>query len=95
MDKKVIRKEFVGNVISDKMNKTVIVQVEELKRHPVYKKTIRSVAKFKSHDEKNESKVGDLVRIVETRPLSKEKRWRVAQILKKAEVIEIKPTEVK
>ena len=78
------RKERVGRVISDRMEKTVVVQVATLKRHPLYKKTIQRRVKFKAHDEQNECKVGDLVRIMETRPISKEKRWRVAEIIEKA-----------
>ena len=78
------RKERVGRVISDRMEKTVVVQVATLKRHPLYKKTIQHRVKFKAHDEQNECKVGDLVRITETRPISKEKRWRVAEIIEKA-----------
>ena len=78
------RKVRVGRVISDRMDKTVVVQVADLKRHPLYKKTIQQRTKFKAHDEQNECKVGDLVRIMETRPISKEKRWRVAEIIEKA-----------
>jgi len=78
------RKERVGRVISDRMEKTVVVQVATLKRHPLYKKTIQHRVRFKAHDERNECKVGDLVRITETRPISKEKRWRVAEIIEKA-----------
>jgi small subunit ribosomal protein S17 len=66
------------------MDKTVVVQVADLKRHPLYKKTIQRRTKFKAHDEQNECKTGDLVRIMETRPISKEKRWRVAEIIEKA-----------
>ena len=78
------RKERVGRVISDRMDKTVVVQVADLKRHRLYKKTMQRQVKFKAHDEQNECKVGDLVRIMETRPISKEKRWRVAEIVEKA-----------
>jgi len=78
------RKIRLGYVISDKMDKTVIVQVGSSKAHRLYRKTVRQRAKFKVHDEKNECGVGDLVRIAETRPLSKEKRWRVVQIVAKA-----------
>jgi small subunit ribosomal protein S17 len=88
------RKTRLGFVVSDKMNKTVVVAVETPKRHPLYKKTIKRVVKYKAHDEKNECKVGDKVRIVETRPLSREKRWRVAEVITKGEVVEIKPEEV-
>ena len=88
------RKTRFGKVISDKMNKTVIVAVDTPKRHPLYKKSIRRVVKYYAHDEKNQSKVGDTVRIEETRPISKLKRWRVAEIVIKGEVAEIKPQEI-
>ncbi len=78
------RKVLVGKVVSDKMDKTVVVAVERLVRHPLYKKVLKKTTKFKAHDEKNECRVGDKVEIVETRPLSKEKRWRVVNILEKA-----------
>ena len=79
------RKEFVGKVVSDKMDKTVVVVVETLVQHPLYKKYIRRRKKYYAHDERNECEVGDIVRIMETRPLSKLKRWRVVEIIKKAE----------
>ena len=88
------RKVKFGRVVSDKMDKTVVVAVETPKRHSLYKKTIRRVVKFKAHDENNECRVGDKVRIVGTRPLSKEKRWRVAEIISKAEVVEVRPEEI-
>jgi small subunit ribosomal protein S17 len=78
------RKVRLGTVIADKMNKTVIVQVGTSRPHRLYKKTVRQRTKFKVHDEKNECGVGDLVRITETRPISKEKRWRVLEIVEKA-----------
>ena len=78
------RKVRLGTVIADKMDKTVIVQVGSSKAHRLYRKTIRQRARFKVHDEKNECGVGDLVRITETRPISKEKRWRVVEIVEKA-----------
>ena len=78
------RKVRLGTVISDKMNKTVIVQINTRKTHPLYKKTVAQRVKFKVHDEKNECGIGDLVRITETRALSKEKRWRVVEIVEKA-----------
>lgn len=81
--KKALQKTKTGVVVSDKMQKTIVVQVERLSRHPLYKKTIRRFKKFKAHDENNSAKVGDQVRIVETRPLSKDKRWRLAQIIGK------------
>ena len=78
------RKVRLGTVISDKMDKTVIVQVGSSKAHRLYRKTVQQRTRFKVHDEKNECGVGDLVRITETRPLSKEKRWRVLEIVEKA-----------
>ena len=69
------KKIFTGNVVSDKMDKTVVVAVTRLSQHPVYKKTIKKLAKFKAHDEKNSCKKGDKVSIVESRPISKDKRW--------------------
>ncbi len=79
-----LRKERVGIVSSDKMDKTVVVVVEEKTKHPLYKKTITTTKKFKAHDENNECGIGDKVRIVETRKLSKDKNWRVAAIIEKA-----------
>jgi small subunit ribosomal protein S17 len=78
------RKVRDGVVVGDKMEKTVVVLVQELKPHPLYKKVVRATRRFKVHDEANSCHVGDRVRIVETRPLSKEKRWRVSEILEKA-----------
>jgi small subunit ribosomal protein S17 len=78
------RKVRLGTVISDKMDKTVIVQVGSSKAHRLYRKTLQQRTRFKVHDEKNEAGVGDLVRITETRPMSKEKRWRVLEIVEKA-----------
>lgn len=71
-------------MVSDKMQKTVVVKVERSTRHPLYKKIIRRYKKFKAHDENNSAKTGDMVKIIETRPLSKEKRWRLLEILKKS-----------
>lgn len=79
-----LRKERVGKVVSDKMNKTVVVTVERLYSHPLYKKFIRRNKNFYAHDEEGRAHVGDTVRIVETRPMSKLKRWRVAAILERA-----------
>lgn len=76
------KKTLVGKVTSDKMNKTIIVQVEYLKEHPVYKRMIKKFNKFKVHDEENKAKIGDVVKISQTRPLSKDKRWRLLEILK-------------
>ena len=88
------RKTRVGRVVGDKMNKTVIVAVNTPWRHPKYNKTIQRVVKYYVHDDKKESKVGDTVMISETRPLSRLKRWRVSQVITKAEVAEIKPSEI-
>ena len=82
--KRGFRKVRVGMVVSDKMDKTVIVQVSNLKSHPLYKKVIQHQERFKAHDENNEAGVGDKVRIMETRPLSRDKRWRIVEILEKA-----------
>ena len=79
-----LRKERVGIVTSDKMDKTVVVTVEQRAMHPLYKKTVISSKKYKAHDEENTCGVGDKVRIVETRKLSKDKNWRVAEIIEKA-----------
>lgn len=73
------RKIFTGEVISDKMDKTVVVAVTQLVQHPLYKKTVKRISKFKAHDEENKYKIGDKVRIIESRPLSKEKRWVVLE----------------
>jgi small subunit ribosomal protein S17 len=78
----------IGRVLSNKMDKTVVVMVETLRRHPRYKRVVRYRRKFKAHDEQNACCIGDLVRIIETHPLSKEKRWRVAEILSKEEIAE-------
>lgn len=83
-----IRKTKIGRVVSDKMDKTVVVQVEMIKRHPIYKRAMRRSAKFMAHDEHRTAAIGDLVRIAETRPLSKRKRWRVAEVLQKSERID-------
>lgn len=79
------RKEFTGTVISDKMQKTIIVRITRMAKHPKYKRIIKRYSKFKVHDEKNIAKVGDMVWIQETRPLSKDKRFRIIEVLKKAE----------
>ena len=78
------RKTRVGKVVSDKMDKTVVVIVEDRVAHPVYKKIIKRTYRLKAHDENNECGVGDIVRVMETRPLSKDKRWRVVEIVEKA-----------
>jgi small subunit ribosomal protein S17 len=78
------RREQVGKVVSDKMDKTIVVAVETYKRHSLYHKRIKYTKKYKAHDENNEAKVGDTVRIMETRPLSKDKRWRLVEIVEKS-----------
>jgi len=88
------RKTRLGRVVSNKMDKTVVVAVETSRRHPLYKKTIKRAVKYKAHDEKNECQRGDMVRIVETRPLSRQKRWRVAEIITKGEIAEVLPKEI-
>lgn len=77
------RKTRVGLVVSDKMDKTVVVTVEDMVKHPLYGKIVKKSKKFKAHDENNECQTGDKVRIMETRPLSKDKRWRVVNIIEK------------
>ena len=79
------RKSRTGTVVSDKMNKTVVVAVESLVKHPLYGRTVRQTNKFKAHDEENTCRIGDRVKIAETRPLSKEKRWRVTEVIRRAE----------
>lgn len=79
------RKVLVGKVVSNKMDKTVVVAVEEQLRHPAYGKIIKRTNKFKAHDEENQCSIGDLVEIMETKPLSREKRWRLVRILQKVE----------
>jgi small subunit ribosomal protein S17 len=76
-----VRKEKIGRVVSDKMDKTIVVSVERLSRHPLYKRVVRLTTKFKAHDERNEARIGDTVRIVESRPLSATKRWRMVEIV--------------
>ncbi len=79
-----LRKSRVGTVVSDKMDKTIVVAVEDSVQHPLYKKILKRTSKFKAHDENNECKVGDRVSIMETRPISKDKRWRLARVIEKA-----------
>jgi small subunit ribosomal protein S17 len=80
-----LRKTRVGKVVSDKMDKTIVVAIETSVKHPLYKKIIKRTYKLKAHDENNECKVGDKVKVMETRPLSKEKRWRLVEIIEKAQ----------
>lgn len=79
-----LRKTRIGKVVSDKMDKTIVVAIEDNVRHPLYKKIIKNTIRLKAHDEQNECGVGDRVMIMETRPLSKDKRWRLVEILEKA-----------
>ncbi len=78
------RKVRIGKVVSDKMDKTIVVAIEELVQHKLYKKSVKRTVKFKAHDENNEAQIGDRVQIMETRPLSREKRWRLVKIVEKA-----------
>lgn len=79
-----LRKTRIGKVVSDKMDKTITVAIEDHVKHPLYCKIVKKTVKFKAHDEKNECNIGDTVKIMETRPLSKDKRWRLVQIIEKA-----------
>ena len=81
------RKEVIGNVVSNRMHKTIVVQVVRRKSHPLYLRVISKAKKFYAHDEKNEAHVGDVVRLEETRPLSKLKRWRLKEIVRKAALV--------
>jgi|SRR5579859_1084479 len=85
------RQQKVGRVVSDKMQKTIVVAVESLKRDRIYKRTYKYTTKFKAHDAENTARIGDMVRIEETRPLSKEKRWRLVEILNRA--VQVKSVE--
>ena len=84
MENRGLRKNRIGKVVSDKMEKTIVVAIETKVRHPLYGKTVNRTTKFKVHDENNEDKIGDRVSIMETRPLSKDKRWRLVEIVEKA-----------
>ena len=79
-----LRKTRIGRVVSDKMDKTIVVAVEDNVKHPLYKKIMKRTTKFKAHDENNECNIGDRVEIMETRPLSRDKRWRLVRIIEKA-----------
>ena len=81
------RRTKYGKVVSDKMDKTIVVAVETTMKHPLYKKTIRVTKKYKAHDENNEAKIGDIVLLMETRPLSKDKNWRLVKVVEKAVVL--------
>lgn len=84
MEERNLRKEMIGTVVSDKMDKTIVVAIETRVKHPIYKKTVKRTYKLKAHDEENSCKVGDIVKVMETRPLSKDKRWRLVEIVEKA-----------
>jgi len=88
------RKTLVGRVVSTKMDKTVVVQIDTRKPHPLYHRIVRSTRRFKAHDEGNTCVLGDLVRIVEARPMSREKRWAVQDIIERGDVAEIQPSDV-
>ena len=79
-----LRKTRVGKVVSDKMDKTIVVAIEDNVKHPLYKKIVKRTYKLKAHDENNESNIGDRVKVMETRPLSKDKRWRLVEIIERA-----------
>jgi small subunit ribosomal protein S17 len=87
------RRRLIGQVVSNKMDKTVVVNVSQTRQHPLYGKTIRVSKRYKAHDENNSCKMGDQVRIVESRPISKDKHWVVEQIVKRAEQIDTTPIE--
>ena len=78
------RKTMIGQVVSDKMDKTIVVAIEDSVQHPLYKKVIKRTYKLKAHDENNECRIGDKVKVMETRPLSKDKRWRLVEVIEKA-----------
>lgn len=89
-----LEKLQTGTVVSNKMDKTVVVQIDRHKRHRLYGKTMRETRRYKVHDEKNECHLGDVVKIAETRPLSREKRWRVVEIVQRGDVAEVAPREI-
>ena len=84
MEQRNLRKTRVGKVTSDKMDKTIVVSIEDHVRHPLYKKIVKKTYKLKAHDENNECHIGDTVRVMETRPLSRDKRWRLVSVIEKA-----------
>ena len=83
-ENRAFRKTRIGQVVSDKMDKTIVVTIEDSVQHPLYKKTVKRTYKLKAHDENNECGIGDTVEVMETRPLSKDKRWRLVRIIEKA-----------
>ena len=84
MEERNLRKTRVGKVVSDKMDKTIVVAIEDHVKHPLYKKIVKKTYKLKAHDEENTCKTGDTVKVMETRPLSKDKRWRLVQVIERA-----------
>ncbi len=85
MSERAFRKTRVGKVVSNKMDKTIVIAIEDRVQHPLYKKILKTTSKLKAHDEKNECNIGDKVKVMETRPLSKDKRWRLVEIIEKAQ----------
>lgn len=88
------RRTIVGEVVSNKMNKTVVVEIKSRKPHPLYRRIVNSTRRFKAHDEENRCNLGDLVRVIESKPISKEKHWQVAEVLTKGHVAELQPAEI-
>ena len=86
MEERNLRKTLIGTVESNKMDKTIVVKVETAVRHPIYKKIVKRTYKLKAHDEENVCQIGDKVKVMETRPLSKDKRWRVVEVVEKADI---------
>ena len=84
MSERALRKTRIGKVVSDKMDKNIVVAIEDSVQHPLYKKVMKRTYKLKAHDENNECKIGDKVKVMETRPLSKDKRWRLVEVIEKA-----------
>ena len=84
MEDRNLRKVRIGKVTSDKMDKTIVVSIEDRVKHPLYKKVVKKTYKLKAHDENNECQIGDIVKVMETRPLSKDKRWRLVEVLERA-----------
>ena len=85
MSERAFRKTRVGKVVSNKMDKTIVIAIEDRVQHPLYKKILKTTSKLKAHDEKNECNIGDKVKVMETRPLSTDKRWRLVEIIEKAQ----------
>lgn len=85
MSERAFRKTRVGKVVSNKMDKTIVIAIEDRVQHPLYKKILKTTSKLKAHDENNECNIGDKVKVMETRPLSKDKRWRLVEIIEKAQ----------